>query len=159
MRHYYHGLQLLQAISGGPKGRNRYQRELTFFYLFLASSSVRVEQNAQTRVLNSSNDQISSEDGFSGNSRADTTERKARTLNRNMYIKCDIFLFSPWTVYTSCELLLKFDDCFTSSCKVLFSAFMSSVRHGDLSNSKDRFFVRTTWRKAIWSRVSLWHDN
>ena len=108
----------MRAISGVLKGRNRYQRELTFFNLILASSSVRVEQNTQTRVLNSSNDQISSEDGFSGNSRADTTERKARTLNRNMHKKCDIFLFSPWTVYSASELLLKFDDCFTSSCKL-----------------------------------------
>ena len=40
-----------------------------------------------------------------------------------MPIKCYIFLFSPGTVYTASELLLKFDDCFTSSCKVLFSAF------------------------------------
>ena len=71
------------------------ERELTFFFnLILASTSVGVEQNPQTRVLNSSNDQISSDDGFSGNSRADTTERKARTLDRNMHRKCDIILFA-----------------------------------------------------------------
>ena len=89
----------MRAISGVLKGRSRYQRELTFFNLILASSSVRVEQNTQTRVLNSSNDQISSEDGFSGNSRADTTERKARTLNRNIHKKCDMFVLPMESVY------------------------------------------------------------